>query len=278
MRLSLCLMALALPLCLAPLSACTPTPKLVVTGVRPAALGELTSGTDEITVHQIELRWSNAFVVKSGRGAILVDAGSPSDIRRLPGALRKLGMSPRDLKLVVLTHVHADHAGLAAELQKAGVKVVVGRGDEGVAKQGKNNPLKPQYTSAKLIRPLIDFPFKPFTPDRIIDGELDLEPFGLAGCRVVPMPGHTPGSVVVLIGQSLALSGDQFLGGYLGGAFLASQAGEHYYQDDPARNRKNIESMLERGVRRFMVGHGGPVEASSVREAFPSTPQKPKEE
>jgi glyoxylase-like metal-dependent hydrolase (beta-lactamase superfamily II) len=86
---------------------------------------------------------------------------------------------------------------------------------------------------------------------------------------VEPQPGHTPGSLVVWLGHNeVALVGDMILGGYLGGAFFAEQAGEHYYHDDPQQNRRNIERLVERGARRILVGHGGPVQPGSVRQAF----------
>jgi glyoxylase-like metal-dependent hydrolase (beta-lactamase superfamily II) len=96
---------------------------------------------------------------------------------------------------------------------------------------------------------------------------VDLRPWGVDG-QVIPMPGHTPGSVVVLLANHAAFVGDQMLGGSLGGALFPSRPGEHYYQADPARNRGNVTTLLGLGVDTFYLGHGGPVAAADVAAAF----------
>jgi hydroxyacylglutathione hydrolase len=214
---------------------------------------------------RVSLEYSNVYLLR-GRAAALVDAGSSSDVDATTSALARVGLRPSDLALVILTHGHGDHAGMAAFFQKHGAKVVVGRGDELQTKVGHNDEMKPTSLFARVLKPFVKLAYEPFVPDVLVDEELDLERYGLPGVRVRRMPGHTRGSLVVLVGPREAIVGDQMLGGILGGAFHASSAGEHYYQLDPARNRCNVHSLVDAGIERFHVGHGGPLTRDAVLE------------
>jgi glyoxylase-like metal-dependent hydrolase (beta-lactamase superfamily II) len=219
--------------------------------------------TDPVPVSLIKLTISNAYLIKSRR-PILIDAGSHMDMPRLKRGLAEQGLQPDDLALLVLTHGHGDHAGLARELQDIyHVSIALGAGDVPMAHDGHNDPLKPTRLSAALLKPFVDLRYDPFIPDFPIEKTMDLRPYGIAG-RIIAMPGHTPGAVVVLLDDHRAFVGDQMLGGWLGGVFRAETPCEHYFQADVQANRRNIRTLLGQGVKTFYLGHGGPVAAADV--------------
>lgn len=53
--------------------------------------------------------------------------------------------------------------------------------------------------------------------------------------------------------------------GFLGGALRPSRPLEHYYAEDRAAVRAALTAVLDRGVDRLFVGHGGPVAAVPAR-------------
>jgi hydroxyacylglutathione hydrolase len=226
---------------------------------------------------QIKLAMSNVFLIKAAK-PVLIDAGTPRDMATLREALSAQGTRVEDLALIVLTHAHSDHAGLALELRKAsGAQVLLGKGDAPMAKDGHNDELKPTGFTARLLKRFaIDPAFPAFEPDLLVEDSLDLRPWGIAG-RAIQRPGHTPGSLVVLFEDGRAVVGDLMLGGYLGGAILPHRAGEHYFHADLARNLENIRWLLAQGAKEFYLGHGGPVDRAAVIEAFGvATPAAPK--
>jgi len=243
------------PLVLAVLSACAP---VRFTAVGPAAKDTTT------TIQRVELTWSNVYLLRNGDALALVDSGSPIDRDKLYDALVAAGVHPRDVRAVILTHGHADHAGLARLYQLYGARILLGAGDIDAAAAGHNAPLRPTSLLGAALAPMFMFPFEPFTPDIVVDGEVDLGGYGFPDVRVLPMPGHTPGSVVVEVGAHEALVGDMIVGGWFGGVFFPHRAGEHYYQADPKANHANAGVLLAAGIDRFYPGHGGPLDRATV--------------
>jgi glyoxylase-like metal-dependent hydrolase (beta-lactamase superfamily II) len=200
---------------------------------------------------------------------VLIDTGTLGDLPDLERGLAAEGLGLRDLAAIVVTHAHGDHAGLAAELRRqTGATVILGAADADQARRGENDTLIPTGLSAALLKPFIPKIFPPFDADRKVDTRLDLGAYGIGG-EVVAMPGHTAGSVVVILANHAAFVGDVMAGGAFGGAVFPSDPGEHYYHADRARNRANIQALLDRGVERFYLGHGGPVTREDVIRAFP---------
>ena len=231
-------------------------------GCAPGVVGRTAEGAEIV---QLPLRLSNAYLIKT-KTPILIDAGTYGDMQDLERQLLEHGVRLRDLRLVVVTHAHADHAGLASDLrQRTGAALVLGAGDVAQAERGRNDDLKPTSFMATLLKPTIPQNFPEFMPDREITSTapLDLAPWGIRG-SVVQMPGHTQGSVVVVLENKVAFVGDEMLGGNLGGMLFAHTPGEHYYQADAAENRRNVGALLGQGIETFYLGHGGPVKREDV--------------
>ena len=208
----------------------------------------------------------NAFVVTGPRGPVVVDPGPQGEghAGRLDAALAELGHGPEDVALVVLTHAHFDHAGGAARLQRLGARVVAGAGDLAALRAGRGGALHPTgleaaFVDAVLIR---DEAFPAVEPDLVLGPDrpsLDLRPWGVAG-RVVQMPGHTPGSLALLLDDGDVVAGDLVRGGYMGGTVASRKPVTHYFQEDRARAEANVAALLRWGARRLYVGHGGPLD------------------
>src|SRR5690349_14943503 len=76
-------------------------------------------------VYRIGLAWGNAYLLKAGNRAALIDSGLQGDRATLLAALREAEVGPERLEAVYLTHAHCDHAGNAAWLAQQGARVFV---------------------------------------------------------------------------------------------------------------------------------------------------------
>lgn len=66
-----------------------------------------------------------SFLIESSDGLILIESGPETTFEHLTGAISKIGFDWRDVKHVLLTHIHFDHAGAAWKFAENGAKIYV---------------------------------------------------------------------------------------------------------------------------------------------------------
>lgn len=215
-------------------------------------------------VHPLRLRYSNAYLVV-GKQPILVDTGSRGDAARIVAGCAAAGVSIRDLALILHTHVHSDHFGNTADLAtEAGCPVAYHPADRPLAVRGNNGPLRGVGLRGRILARL--FAHRPFLSQAsdldAADG-LRLDDFGIAG-SVLHTPGHTPGSISVILDSGDAILGDVIMGGNAGGAIRPTKPNFHYFADDLAAAMASVDRVLAVTSGRLFVGHGGPLSHEAV--------------
>ncbi|MCA2002768.1 MAG: MBL fold metallo-hydrolase [Chloroflexi bacterium] len=218
-------------------------------------------------ITHIKLSFSNAYLV-TGRKTVIVDTGMPGEQDKILRAAERAGVKAEDISLILHTHGHVDHAGSSAALAKRlNLPTAVHRADEGMMQTGKMNNLNCLRLEARMILPLVNKPFPPVQPDLFVDETFNLSAFGVEG-RILHTPGHTAGSVSVLLSDGAAIVGDVMMGGYMGGNLLGRRPNYHYFADDLNAVHGSIQNLLDAGVKTFYVGHGGPLERDDVARRF----------
>ena len=133
---------------------------------------------------QVGTRGLSALLLKTDAGAILIDGGMPQSAEHLLANLRELDIAPTDLKLILHSHAHADHAGpLAAVKRATGAQLVSNAQSAVLLARGGADDIH-----------FGDLLFPPVSADRILqDGEV--VSLGGLDLQVYFVPGHTPGSM-----------------------------------------------------------------------------------
>ncbi|MBU1672109.1 MAG: MBL fold metallo-hydrolase [Actinobacteria bacterium] len=156
------------------------------------------------SIRMLPRTWGcNVYLSASGRGA-LVDGGFPLDTRRVTRAVSRMPSPPG---VLVATHCHLDHMGTLAELKERFGSVVAAHGEDAPVMEGsrpypmfKLDPLRAAYY--KVLSPL--YRYRYVVVDRVLE-EGDI----VEGLRVIHVPGHTEGSIVLYDAVAGALySGD----------------------------------------------------------------------
>jgi len=88
----------------------------------------------------------SSVLITSPAGHVLIDGDLPESAARIADSIRSLGFRLEDVKLIVNSHVHFDHAGGIAELQRrTGARVVASQWSAEVLRKGGMGKGDPQY-------------------------------------------------------------------------------------------------------------------------------------
>lgn len=127
----------------------------------------------------------SAVLVKTDAGAVLIDGGMPQAADMLLARMQALGVAPSDLKLILHSHAHIDHAGPLAAVQRATGAALVSNAESAVllARGGSDD-----------LHDGDDMLFPAAQANRLV---MDGETVELGGVRFTVRftPAHTPGSM-----------------------------------------------------------------------------------
>ncbi len=133
-------------------------------------------------VHFVGTRGLSVFLVTTPKGHILIDGALAQSVPQILENIRALGFDPRDIKYLLNTHAHFDHAaGLAGVQRASGAMLVASAADR-------------PYLEAGAVDhgPTSDTPFPPVRVDQVI-GDGDTVALGGTTLTANLTPGHSPG-------------------------------------------------------------------------------------
>jgi glyoxylase-like metal-dependent hydrolase (beta-lactamase superfamily II) len=206
----------------------------------------------------------NAYLLL-GRHPIIVDAGVPGSGQLICDQVASHGVDPADVRLIVITHGHIDHFGSAAELSRlTGAPLAAHVADLGTYRAGRvDGAYRPiglfGHLFARTSR--VRESTEPFDPPVLIHGETSLSDYGVEA-RIMPTPGHTPGSVSVLTDAGDLVAGDLVATPLLG--LFAGRPANPPFHDDRLGNLASLREMLALRPTKLHVGHGTPLDPERV--------------
>jgi glyoxylase-like metal-dependent hydrolase (beta-lactamase superfamily II) len=223
----------------------------------------------EIKIDRIVIGVTSCYLVRH-EGAILIDAGNSNQERKFERALDRLGVRPDEIQLILATHGHADHIGSAEALHDiTGAPIAIHEADRewletgtieappGVSRWGR-------VMASGFIYAEKFFRFQPVAADIVFDDSpFSLEEFGIPG-KVFPTPGHSPGSVSVVLETNDAFVGDQAMNGLP----FRLRPGLPILADDIEKVKDSWRKMLKMDLKNIYPGHGKPFPAEVMRKAI----------
>lgn len=165
-------------------------------------------------IYQIKLGMVNAFLIEDN-GLTLVDTGYKNSVDKIFDAIKKAGKNPNDIKQVILTHSHPDHAGSAAEIKnRLNIPVLAHAEDAKIIEQGIGGRMPFVLTPGFVNWMVFNLMIKNSDPsiEKLnIDQKLqdnDIIPV-LGGLQVIHTPGHCAGHIALLVkSEGVLIAGD----------------------------------------------------------------------
>ncbi len=178
---------------------------------------------------------TNYYLLDCKNGKLLIDCGWPGTLPKFMVQLKRKGISIHEIKHLLVTHLHPDHAGLVQDLKRLGLQFILLESQvESIASlteffKGKNFPYLEVTQNDNLLLPFGDC--------RKFLGSI-----GIAG-EVISTPGHSADSVTLILDEGFAFTGD------LPPAFMVPE--------EDRVTRDSWDAIYKHKISRLFPAHGG---------------------
>ena len=211
-----------------------------------------------MNIHLLNLSFVQAYLIETPTGLVLVDCGVPRQEGAILRAIEQLGRG--GLKLIFITHAHADHYGSAAALARlTGAPVAIHRADAQAMANGETSVRGSKRLRRTLTSLMLRLdPVTPVQADVLLDDGDSLAEYGVPGV-VVHTPGHTSGSCCLVLGDGSGFVGDLVSAG-------RKPHLQHAFVEDAEQLRQSYIRLRELKLRKVYAGHGQRVLAGEELE------------
>jgi endoribonuclease LACTB2 len=157
------------------------------------------TGPTTHSIVNVGYRSTNYWVVGAAKSRLLVDIGWPGTLRTMKATLKRMGVPISEIRYALATHYHIDHAGLAEEIKREGVSLLV------VDVQSPAIPIMKTWT--KPADNYIEITDSGNVTITIGESRPLLAQLGIVG-QILHTPGHSDDSVSLLLDDGSVFTGD----------------------------------------------------------------------
>ena len=177
---------------------------------------------------------TNYYLIEFKSGKLLVDCGWPGTIPKFSAELKRKGVSLKEIKYLLVTHFHPDHAGIVQELKNQGITFLLLECQVDFIAQ-----LTELFKTKKY--PYVEIKQSDSHILKIEDSRKFLASLGLDG-EILHTPGHSDDSITLILDEGYAFTGD------LHPSFM---------DIDHDITRASWDKIRQHKITRIFPGHGG---------------------
>lgn len=211
-------------------------------------------------IYMKRLNYFNVYVIKGEDGDILIDTGFIGMKRRLQRFLDKF-----DIKLIILTHAHVDHAWNAKYLkERYNCEILMGK-DDLINIDNSNVKSKPSMNKYKLWAKVLNkgmniFKQAEFEPDILVEEDTEFNQYGL-NFKIVNLTGHTNGSIGILYNDKL-FAGDSLVNRKRNYVQIAFQNQNNESAKD------SFKKIIDLNPQMIYIGHDKPIDNDKLMISY----------
>ncbi len=213
----------------------------------------------------------NVFLLTYQSVTILIDTGTRLQWKKLNRRLQALNIQQIDY--LILTHAHYDHCENASAVKQSYHPTIIAHRDEaailssgrGAIPRGTNGLTRlitdwfgDWYGALKAVRLECDIQ---------IDAEYALQSKGL-NVTIIPTPGHSPGSISLIVDNEIAIVGDAVFGVFRRSVYPP-------FAMEPKQLVDSWTRLLKTGCQLFLPGHGRAVSREKLERNYNQKHSKP---
>ena len=199
--------------------------------------------------------YSGSYLISKDNKYLLIDTGVKRSWNKLQRILEVFGVHEGSLVALILTHTHFDHADNASKIkEKYQTQIIVHRMESSYLVQGESPFSRKSFFISERIMEAFNrraqrfFKYHPVNPDLLVDDTLDLNPLGF-NAYIMHTPGHTFGSISVIVDSEIALVGSAMTG-FLPGIVIP------FVYEDKRQMVDSLKRLLRTGCSVFIPAHG----------------------
>lgn len=190
---------------------------------------------------------SNCYIIKTESSILMIDSCHSGDAAMIEKLLTEKGIAPQEIDLLILTHGHMDHTGTAEHFKnKYQTPIAMDPIDCTIL----------DIESRGLIGAVIKFLSQKelhvslkIQPDiHLVHGQR-MDQYGLAA-QIIALPGHTRGSVGILLDDGNLIAGDMFMN-------IITPSLAHIYENE-AVLKESWDLLKTYPITTVYPGHGKP--------------------
>ena len=232
------------------------------------SLKEIFPDLYQISLGTIKLGPVNAFIIRDGDELTVIDTGYPEsrDTKVMLSSINKLGYQPSDVKNILITHAHYDHAGGLASLKEAtDASVWMHPLDAELVRKGC--AIRPYEITPGIINQIFCWFYirgnsvDTVPPAKIEHEVKDNEEISVAGgILAIHMPGHSAGQLA-------------FLWPKHGGVVFVADAAMHAMglhlnptNDNVEQAYNDLQKLSKRDFEVALFGHGNPIKTGAAKK------------
>lgn len=210
---------------------------------------------------------ANAYFISTALGNILIDNGVRSSYPRLMKHINKLHLVSDKIDFLVLTHTHFDHCQNTKRIKdKHKSQIIIGAEEGEFVQQGKTPIPEGTFSFTRVVARLgrmleiRQFGYAPFKADKLVEDKMTLIKEDIV-VEVISTPGHSRGSISVIVDNDIALVGDAMFGIFKDSIFPP-------FADDISSVIQSWSKLLNTGCQLFLPGHGSEIKRELLEKEY----------